>query len=96
LQVRPFVEVDLPAREGVDASPTPGDLQQGERADAARECRVDDAVIPDGLESEDRSQEQQRRARRLRCFLLEAVAAQAQAMNDCRTAKRCRPGSRSD
>jgi len=47
-----------------------------------RECRVDDAVIPDGLESEDRSQEQQGAPVDCAWFLLEAVAAQAQGLND--------------
>jgi hypothetical protein len=64
LQFRSSVELDFSAREGVDAAPAPGDLQHSERADAARELRVDDQVIADRLEAEHRPQEQQRRARR--------------------------------
>src|SRR5207253_2675750 len=55
---------DLAAREGVDAAPAPRNVQQGERADAARERRVDDEVVADRLEAEHRSQQQQRGARR--------------------------------
>jgi len=62
LQFPSSVELDFSAGEGVDATPAPRDLQQREHADAARERRVDDEVIADGLEAEHRSQQQQRRA----------------------------------
>jgi hypothetical protein len=62
LQFASSAQLDFSACEGVDAAPTPGDFQQGEHANAARERRVDDEVVADRLEAEHRSQQQQRRA----------------------------------
>src|SRR5205814_6382599 len=49
---------------GVDPPPAARDVEQLQMADASGKRRVDDEMVPEGLETEHCPQQQQRRARR--------------------------------
>ncbi len=57
---------DAAATERVDPTPAPGDVEQLEMADPARQRRIDDEVLAVRLEAEHRAEQEERRSRRPR------------------------------